>query len=155
MSHKVKSIIWFLIAFFVYAVGAELMAEDYNGMPAIKDFEIVKDGEDLSLSFSFDNINGGLAEAKFTIGYIIERNGLVMKENIITNLVIVPEVEKTEGFETGKFQMIAPWLEAKDTKEIELKLGDTIKYLIFLKDGAGRKSNTISYEYELIEEWDI
>ncbi len=158
MKENLKSLVWFLVVLFIFALGAELMAEDYNGMPAIKDFEIVKNGEDLSLSFSFDNINGGLAEAKFTIGYIIERSGLVMESNVITNLRFAPDLGKAsefkmDAFEAGKFQIIVPLLEAKDI--IELKSGDTITYLIFLKDSTGRKSNTISYQYELIEEREI
>ena len=44
--------------------------------------------------------------------------------------------------------MIVPWFEAKGIAE--LKSGDTITYVIFLKDSAGRKSNTISYEYEFV-----
>lgn len=158
MKENLKSLAWFLAVLFILSVGAELMAEDYNGMPAIKDFEIVKDGEDLNFSFSFDNINGGLAEAKFTVGYVIERNGLVMESNIMTNLSVAPDLGKAselkiDVFETGKFQMIVPWFEAKGIAE--LKSGDTITYVIFLKDSTGRKSNTISYEYEFVGGWDI
>ena len=51
MKENLKSLAWFLAVLFILSVGAELMAEDYDGMPAIKDFEIVKEGEDLNFSF--------------------------------------------------------------------------------------------------------
>mgnify|MGYP001576166012 CR=1 FL=1 len=185
MSEKIKGLIWFVVIFCIFAVGAELMAEeDYNidmdtyeisaeemltaedsveveamvadGGPVIKDFEIIKnEEEDMILEFSFHNIKGGLAEAKFTVGYVIKRNGLVMEENVATDLSIASDLAKTAGFlekddfEEGTFQAIIP-------KEFELKTGEEIEYLLFLRDKTGRKSNTIIYEYNnCVGEWKI
>ncbi|MEK7553519.1 MAG: hypothetical protein AAB504_02465 [Patescibacteria group bacterium] len=156
MDKKLKSIIWFLLVFFIVAVGVELMAEDSDG-PTIKDFEITKNGGDLRMEFSFNNVKGGLAEAKFTVGYIIERNNAVVQLDEMADLGIASDLEEVSGmdaFETGKFQIVIPWLEANN-KEIELRAGDIIRYILFLKDSAGRKSNTISYEYEFVGGWDI
>lgn len=165
MSYGVKSIIWFVLVFFIYVVGAELMADDSltaedNDSPTIREFAITKDGQDLNMEFSFNNVKGGLGKSVFTVGYIIKRNKRILESNVIGGLELTPdlskvsELEMNDIFETGKFQAVVPWLQADD-KETELEPGDTIKYLIFLEDGAGRKSNTVLHDFEFIEEWDI
>ena len=162
----VKNIIGFLLVFCIFAVGAELMAEeDYSGVgPTIKNFVIKKEGDNLRLSFSFFNVKGGLAAANFTVGYAIERGESIIESNVMTNLGIAPDLAKVAKssktmdilkVETGEFQVIVPWLRARTIKDLELKSGDKIKYLIYLTDKNGRKSNTVFCEYLFIEEWNI
>jgi len=137
------------------------VSAEADSAPEIKDFQIIKDGDNLNLSFSFFNVKGGLAEAIFTVGYVIEQGGATIESNVMTNLAIAPDLTKVSKmskidiFETGKFQVAIPWLRAKTIKDLQLKSGDKITYLIFLKDKAGRKSNTILYKYIFIEEWNI
>lgn len=156
---KFKGLFGFLFVFLMFVASAGLMAEDGDN-PTIKDFQVIKDGDDLSLSFSFFNIRGGLAEATFTVGYIIQRDGAIVEKNAISNLSITPDLVKVSKSkkidipETGNFQVAIPWFKAKDIKDL-LKSGDKIQYFIYLKDSAGRKSNTILYKYVYIEEWNI
>jgi hypothetical protein len=136
------------------------VSAEADSAPEIKDFQIIKDGDNLNLSFSFFNVKGGLAEATFTVGYIVERDGATIEKNAISNLAIVSDLVKVSKSkkidipEMGKFQVIIPWFRAKDIKDI-LKSGDKIQYFIYLKDNQGRKSNTIFYEYIYIEKWNI
>jgi len=136
------------------------VSAEADSAPEIKDFQIIKDGDNLNLSFSFFNVKGGLAEAEFTVGYIVERDGATIEKNAIPNLSIAPDLVKVSKSqkinipETGNFQVVIPWFRVKDIKDM-LKSGDKIQYFIYLKDSAGRKSNTISYEYLFIEEWNI
>ncbi len=161
-----KNIIGFLLVFCIFAIGANLMAEeDYGNVgPTLKDFIIAKEGDNLRLSFSFFNVKGGLAAATFTVGYVIERGESTIESNVMTNLGIAPDLAKVSKLkskidifqiETGEFQVVIPWLRAQSIKDLELKSGDKIKYLIYLTDKNGRKSNTVFCEYLFIEEWNI
>ncbi len=158
MREKLKGLIGFLLVFCIFAVGAELMAEDYDG-PRIENFAINK-GEmnTIKISFSYSEIRGGLESSTFAIGYRIERDKKVMEENIATNLVISPDlkvaskVSIVDKSESGEFTASIPFFK---TKQSGLKSGDKIKYYIFLIDSSGRKSNTVFYEYLFMEKYDI
>jgi len=134
-------------------MGAEKNDWPQNDWPQMKNLKIVKDNDDLLLTFSFFNVRGGLGKASFTIAYIIERNGGVVESNVMTNLGMIPEVGK--DLEAGDFRATVPFLMAKNFLDLELKTGDKIKYAIFLIDALKRRSNTVLYEYTFIEEWKI
>ncbi|MBT9169536.1 MAG: hypothetical protein DDT19_02897 [Syntrophomonadaceae bacterium] len=158
MSKKYIGFLLFLLVFCIFAVGAELMAGDYDG-PRIENFAINEGKMNMiKISFSYSEIRGGLEASTFTIGYRIERDKKVMEENIETNLVISPDpkvvskMSKVDNSENGEFTANIPFFK---TKQSNLKSGDKIKYVIFLIDSSGRKSNTVFYEYLFVEKYDI
>jgi hypothetical protein len=159
MSEKLKGLIGFLLVFCIFFVGAELIAEDYDGGPRIENFAINKgDMNTIKIGFSYSNIKGGLESSTFAIGYRIERDKKVMEENIMANLVIssdpkvASKMSKVDKSENGEFTANIPLFKIKQSG---LKSGDKIKYYIFLIDSSGRKSNTVFYEYLFMEKYDI
>ena len=151
---KIRNIFGFLLVFCIFAVGAELMAEeDYSVGPTLKDFAIAREGDGHKISFAFFNVKGGLAGANFTIGCQIYRDGDLINEIIQRGQLDVAKVAQIISggpIESGSFETIIPVI-----KERELKSGDKIKYFILLTDKTGRKSNVVVYEFVFVEKYMI
>jgi len=122
-------------------------AENY---PQLNDFSITQSQNRVKVQFSFSGVTGGLEAAEFTIGFVVIRDGALVQSDIQSGLKLKPEFVVDIKTEEGKLETTIPLF-----REEGLKSGDKIRYFIFLVDGQGRKSNTIIYEFELIEQWGI
>ncbi len=153
---KIFLIILLILLILLLMADAADVVPDVPDAPRIENFSIVLDGGGYKLSFAFANLKGGLAEAIFTIGCQIYRDGNLISEVVQKGqLNLVDEVKVVQllmsgSIETGKFQAFAPVIREKD-----LKSGDKIVYFILVIDGAGRKSNGVIYEYNFVEKWII
>ncbi|MCL5004514.1 MAG: hypothetical protein M1170_01040 [Patescibacteria group bacterium] len=152
----IRNVLWFLLAFCIFTVGVEVMAEDLD-VPTIKNLSVVREGSFYKFSFDFFNVRGGLAKADFTVGYRIVRDGVIIREYIedvrIDVAVAAETIRDAMSLikETGKFE--TKMFTVKKTQKT-LKTGDRIIYFIILSDEDGRKSNVAACEFtfaELIE----
>ena len=150
----IKNVLWFLLAFCIFIVGAEVMADD-SDVPTIKNLSVVREGSFYKFSFDFFNVKGGLVKADFTVGYRVFRDGVIIRESIEDVKINISQIVFSEMIElrkeTGRFET-AMFV----TKEAgrTLKTGDKIIYFILLIDEDGRESNVAICEFtfaELIE----
>ena len=140
-------VILLAMAFLVIVV--PVSAED--SMPKIENFRLFLTGPRMArLNFDFTGVKGGLPGAEFTIIYKVERNGFSLQSGRVSGLKFVPnpgtpiKISTSLTGENGEVRAAMPVDES-------IKLGDRIKYSIYLVDGQGRESNTIEFVFTFVE----
>jgi len=119
--------------------------------PQIQNFKVEIWPAKTAVSFDFSGVIGGLGLANFTLGYEITRNSIVLQRETFFGLELDQgesgDIELVNNFtpndffkEMGKFEVSFP------TDINGLKVGDKIKYFIFLDDLWGRRSNVVFFE---------
>ncbi len=139
--------LFFWIAFLASASSAS--AEDFS--PKIDKFEIrLADQRTAKLSFNFTRVKGGLARAEFSIGYEVDRNGSVLETGRVDGLKFSPaevQVKILTLSPAGEDGEVSALLPVEET----IRPGDKLRYFIYLRDGEGKKSNTVFYEFVFVD----
>jgi len=143
---------WLVILLGILFLGVStFLASADDSAPRIENFKVFLTGPRMArLDFSFTGVKGGLPKAEFTIAYEIERNGISLQSGQASGLKFVPDprtpikISTSATGENGEVKAALP-------VEESIKIGDKIKYLIYLVDGQGRKSNIVEFTFTFVE----
>jgi len=138
-----------LVGLFLSVIASLASADD--SVPRIENFKLFLTGPRMArLDFSFTGVKGGLPKAEFTIVYEVERNGFSLQNGRVSGLKFIPNPEtsiKISTSATGENGEVRAALPVDES----IKVGDKLKYLIYLVDGQGRKSNIVEFTFMFVE----